>query len=58
MEMPKVGTEQKRLNELFSGTWRGEEKLYPSDWDPKGGTAFGTWLMFGVRAATIGISSP
>jgi len=21
-------------------------------------TAFGTWLMFGVRAATIGISSP
>ena len=45
MEMPKVGAEQKRLNELFSGVWRGEEKLYPSDWDPKGGTAFGTWVV-------------
>ena len=45
MEMPKVGAEQKRLTELFTGTWRGEEKLYPSDWDPKGGTAFGTWTV-------------
>jgi hypothetical protein len=45
MEMPKVGAEQKRLNELASGTWRGEEKLHPSDWDPKGGTAFGTWVV-------------
>ena len=45
MEMPKVGAEQKRLNELFAGVWRGEEKIYPSDWDPKGGTAFGTWVV-------------
>lgn len=42
--MPTVGPEQKRLNELFAGVWRGEEKLYPSDWDPKGGAAFGTWV--------------
>jgi hypothetical protein len=45
MQMPTVGAEQKRFNELFTGTWRGEEKLYPSDWDPKGGTAFGTWVV-------------
>jgi hypothetical protein len=45
MEMPSVGAEQKRFNELFTGTWRGEEKLYPSDWDPKGGTAFATWVV-------------
>lgn len=44
MEIPKVGSEQKRLNELFTGTWRGEEKLHPSDWDPRGGVAFGTWV--------------
>ncbi len=43
MEMLKVGPEQRRLNELFTGTWTGEEKLSPSDWDLKGGTAFGTW---------------
>jgi hypothetical protein len=45
MEMPTVGNEQQRLNELFYGTWRGEETLYPSDWDPRGGTAFGTWVV-------------
>jgi len=45
MHMPTVGPEQKRLNELFTGVWRGEEKLYPSDWDPKGGAAFGTWVV-------------
>ena len=45
MQMPTVGNEQKKLNELFSGTWRGEEKLFPSDWDPKGGTSFGTWVV-------------
>jgi hypothetical protein len=45
MQMPKVGNEQKQLNELFSGVWRGEEKIYPSDWDPKGGTCFGTWVV-------------
>jgi hypothetical protein len=45
MQMPTLSDEQKRLNELFTGTWRGEEKLYPSDWDPKGGAAFGTWIV-------------
>lgn len=45
MGMPKVRDQQSRLNELFSGTWRGEEKLYPSDWAPKGGSAFGTWIV-------------
>jgi hypothetical protein len=45
MQMPTVGAEQKKLNELFTGVWRGEEKLYPSDWDPKGGSAFGTWVV-------------
>ena len=43
--MPTVGPEQKRLNALFCGTWRGEEKLYPSDWDPNGGASFGTWVV-------------
>jgi hypothetical protein len=45
MHMPTVSAEQKRLNELFTGTWRGEETLHPSDWDLKGGTAFGTWVV-------------
>jgi hypothetical protein len=45
MQMPTVGPEIKRLTELFSGTWRGEEKLHPSDWDPKGGAGFGTWVV-------------
>lgn len=51
MQMPTVGAEQKRLAELFVGTWKGEEKLYPSEWDPKGGPAFGTWT---VRTALDG----
>jgi len=42
--MPSVSEQQKQLNTLFTGTWRGEEKLYPSEWDPKGGPAFGTWI--------------
>src|SRR5512138_677305 len=45
MHIPAIAPEQKRLNELASGVWRGEEKLYPSDWDPKGGTSFGTWVV-------------
>ncbi len=45
MRMPEVSDEQRRLNELFRGTWRGEEKLHPSDWDPKGGAAVGTWIV-------------
>ncbi|MBL9018616.1 MAG: DUF1579 family protein [Myxococcales bacterium] len=53
MEMPKVSPEQARLNALFAGVWRGEETLFPSDWDPQGGTAFGTWV---VHASLDGFS--
>lgn len=45
MEMPKVSEEMARLTELFRGTWRGEETLYPSPWDPAGGTGYGTWIV-------------
>jgi hypothetical protein len=38
MEMPKPQAEHQRLSK-FAGTWVGEEKLFPSPWDPKGGTA-------------------
>jgi len=38
MEMPKPQDQHKKL-EMLAGTWTGEEKLYPSPWDPKGGTA-------------------
>jgi hypothetical protein len=34
-------TEQHRKLETFSGTWTGEEKIYPSPWDPDGGPATG-----------------
>lgn len=51
MEMPTVGSEMSRLTELFVGTWRGEEQLHPSEWDPVGGPALGTWT---VRAGVDG----
>jgi hypothetical protein len=38
MEMPKLLDEHRRLKAL-AGNWAGEEKIYPSPWDPKGGTA-------------------
>ncbi|HVV86414.1 MAG TPA: DUF1579 family protein [Kofleriaceae bacterium] len=38
----------KRLTELFAGTWRGDETLYPSAWDPKGGPASGVWTVRSV----------
>lgn len=53
MEMPTVSKEMARLTELFAGTWRGEETLFPSEWDPKGGPAIGTWT---VRAAVDGFA--
>lgn len=37
MEMPKPGPSHKQL-EAFAGMWKGEEKMYPSEWDPQGGT--------------------
>ncbi|MBT8462799.1 MAG: DUF1579 domain-containing protein [Gemmatimonadetes bacterium] len=38
--MPKPGDGHRRL-EALAGTWVGEERMYPSDWDPVGGTAIG-----------------
>ena len=40
MEMPKPTDAHKQLEKL-AGTWVGEEKMYPSPWDPQGGTAMG-----------------
>ena len=40
MEMPKITPEHKKLDRLV-GRWRGEEKLYHSPWEPKGGAATG-----------------
>ena len=41
MEMPKPGPGHKKL-EAFAGNWSGDEKMYPSQWDPKGGVAQAT----------------
>ena len=40
MQMPKPTPAHKQLARLL-GDWKGEEKLYPSPWDPKGGPATG-----------------
>ena len=40
MEMPILTSEHRKL-EKIAGRWEGEEKMYPSPWDPKGGTAIG-----------------
>jgi hypothetical protein len=53
MEMPTIGREMQRMTELFAGTWRGEERLFPSEWDPVGGPAVGTWT---VRPAAGGFA--
>lgn len=45
MEMPQVSSEMKQLTALFSGVWEGEETLYPSSWDPVGGSASGRWTV-------------
>ena len=38
MEMPKPTDAHRRLDKL-AGQWSGEEKIYPSPFDPQGGTA-------------------
>ena len=38
MEMPKP-TDAHRKMEMMEGSWTGEETLFPSPWDPEGGTA-------------------
>jgi hypothetical protein len=40
MTMPVVTEAHRRLDRLV-GTWKGEERLYPSPFDPQGGTASG-----------------
>ncbi len=40
MHMPKPSADHDRLERLC-GDWRGTETMYPSPWDPKGGTAEG-----------------
>jgi hypothetical protein len=40
MVMPKPVEAHKRLHRI-AGNWVGEEKVHPSPWDPKGGTAIG-----------------
>lgn len=52
MEMPKPTTAHHQLAALV-GTWVGEEKMYPSPWDPAGGTATG---RFQNRLALDGLA--
>ena len=40
MEMPRPTQEHRKLEQLV-GAWTSKEKLHPSPWDPKGGTATG-----------------
>ncbi len=40
MQMPQPTDEHRRLGRL-PGTWVSEDTMYPSPWDPKGGTAKG-----------------
>jgi Protein of unknown function (DUF1579) len=40
MEMPNPTNEHRKLARI-AGRWEGEEKMYPSPWDPNGGIAIG-----------------
>ncbi|MBA3832129.1 MAG: DUF1579 family protein [Chthoniobacterales bacterium] len=40
MEMPKASAGHRKFERL-TGQWEGEETMYPSPWDPQGGTAVG-----------------
>lgn len=40
MGMPTVQDQHRKLH-VLAGKWRGEEKIHPSPWDAKGGTALG-----------------
>jgi len=42
MHMPQPSPGHELLKEL-AGDWEGEEKMYPSQWDPAGGTARGKY---------------
>ena len=41
MGMPTPSAGHQKL-ELLAGRWEGDERMYPSQWDPKGGVARGT----------------
>ncbi len=41
MDMPKPGEAHQKLARL-AGRWLGEETMFPSPWDPEGGTAQAT----------------
>ena len=40
MQMPKPTDTHRKLEKL-AGSWHGEEQIFPSPWDPVGGTAIG-----------------
>ncbi len=40
MDMPQLSPGHKRFQEL-AGKWEGKETMYPSHWDPNGGTCKG-----------------
>ena len=40
MEMPKL-TDHHRKLEALAGSWFGEERIFPTPWDPTGGEAIG-----------------
>jgi len=40
MEMPRPTEAHRRLHQM-AGSWKGEETVHPSPWDPRGGTATG-----------------
>ena len=40
MEIPKPTEAHQKLQKLV-GNWKGEEKIFPSPWDPKGGISQG-----------------
>jgi len=43
VQMPQVHDAHRKL-EAMAGSWKGEETLSPSPWDPKGGTAVGRFI--------------
>lgn len=40
MDMPQPTDAHRKLARL-AGEWTGEEKVFPSEWDPEGGVALG-----------------
>lgn len=42
MEMPKPGELHHQLARL-AGKWTGEDRMFPTEWDPQGGTQVARW---------------